>query len=146
MYLRYTSADGHPIEHLLGAEVITLGRAPTAALPIQGDKISRIHCGIRLWDSDYVLKDYGSTNGTFLNEKRVDAAILRPGDVIRIGNVRIQVEEKPLQGATTVLRELSREMETGGKGYRTMLREIVRSTEPESKKTAPDTATDSPAP
>ncbi len=130
MLLRFINSDGHQIEYELGADLVTIGRSPDAVLVIQGEKISRLHCGIRPWDQDYVLKDYGSTNGTYVNERRVDATVIRAGDVIRIGSVQMRVDVKATRGAKTILRELTQEMETGGKGYRTMLREIVRSTEP----------------
>lgn len=134
MLLRFINVDGHLIEYELGTDPVTIGRSPDASLVVQGEKVSRFHCGIRLWDHDYVLKDYGSTNGTFLNDKPVEAAILRVGDVIRVGSIRIQVDLKSTKGARTILRELSQEMESGGKGYKTMLREIVKSTEPQGEK------------
>ncbi len=130
MLLRFINPEGHLIEHDLGPDVTTIGRGPEATVVVQGEKVSRLHCGIRLWQDDYVLKDYGSTNGTLLNEIKVPVAVIKPGDVIRIGNVRIQVDLKSTKGAKTILRELSQEMEQGGKGYRTMLREIVQSTTP----------------
>ncbi len=130
MLLRFINSEGRLIEHELGPDVITIGRSPDATLAIQGEKISRIHCGIRVWDRDAIIKDYGSTNGTFVNETRVSVAVIKPGDVIRLGSVRIQVDLKSNKGAKTILRELSQEMEEGGKGYRTMLREIVKSATP----------------
>jgi pSer/pThr/pTyr-binding forkhead associated (FHA) protein len=130
MLLRYINPEGRLIEYEMGPDVITIGRAPDATVVVQGEKVSRYHCGIRAWDRDFILKDYGSTNGTFVNEIRVPVAVIKPGDVIRLGSVHIQVDLKSNKGAKTILRELSQEMEEGGKGYRTMLREIVDSTTP----------------
>lgn len=130
MLLRFINPEGRLIEYELGQDVITIGRAPDATLVVQGEKVSRYHCGIRAWDRDFIIKDYGSTNGSFVNENRVQVAVIKPGDVIRLGSVRIQVDLKSNKGAKTILRELSQEMEEGGKGYRTMLREIVNSTTP----------------
>jgi pSer/pThr/pTyr-binding forkhead associated (FHA) protein len=144
MLLRYLNTEGHQVEHELGPDVTTIGRAPEATVVVQGEKISRIHCGIRAWESDFVLKDYGSTNGTLLNETRVQAAVIKPGDVIRVGNVRIQVDIKTAKGTKTILRELDQEMEQGGKGYRTMLREIVQSTDAKPEAKAADKPEDKP--
>ncbi len=130
MLLRYISPDGHLVELELGSEMVTIGRAPDASIVLQGEKVSRTHCAIRLWEHDYVIKDYGSTNGTYLNENRIQVAVIKPGDVIRIGTFRIQADLKSTRGTKTILKELSEEMEEGGKGYRTMLREIVQSTTP----------------
>jgi pSer/pThr/pTyr-binding forkhead associated (FHA) protein len=139
MLLRFVNPEGHLVEQELGAEVTTIGRGPEATVVIQGEKVSRLHCGIRPWENDYVLKDYGSTNGTLVNESRIQVAVIKPGDVIRIGNVRIQVDLKSSKGAKTILRELSQEMEQGGKGYRTMLREIVESATPPAPDAKPET-------
>ena len=130
MLLRFINSDGHLVEHELGADTVTIGRSSEATLVVPGDKASRVHCGIRPWDQDFILKDYGSTNGTYVNENRVQVAVIRPGDVIRIGSTRIQVDLKGSKGTKTILRELTQEMEQEGKGYRTMLREIVQSTNP----------------
>ncbi len=138
MLLRFVNPEGHLVEQELGADVTTIGRAPEATVVIQGEKVSRIHCGIRLWDNDYVLKDYGSTNGTMVNELRIQVAVIKPGDVIRIGNIRLMVDLKTTKGAKTILRELSQEMEQGGKGYRTMLREIVESATPPAPDAKPE--------
>ena len=139
MLLRFINPEGRLIEHELGAEVVTtIGRSPDATVVVQGEKVSRYHCGVRSWDRDFILKDYGSTNGTYVNESRVLVAVIKPGDVIRVGSVRIQVDMKSNKGAKTILRELSQEMDEGGKGYRTILREIVKSTAPSpDRKPAP---------
>ena len=51
-------------------------------------EVSRRHAAIRdPGDGSYVLEDLGSRNGTWLNDRRLDApAIVRAGDTIRIGN------------------------------------------------------------
>lgn len=128
MLLRYTDADGKQVEVDLGNKPITIGRSQDATIMVPGEKASRIHCAIRFWDGDYVIKDMKSRNGTFVNERRVETAIIRPGDRIRIGSAVIQVDQKSSKGATTILREVGQEMEEG-KGYKTILREIVQSAE-----------------
>jgi Nif-specific regulatory protein len=58
-------------------------------LPVDDNLCSRLHALIR-WDSrNWHLKDCGSRNGTYLNSRRIDEAILRPGDVIRVGETLI---------------------------------------------------------
>lgn len=128
MLLRFTNHEGRQIEAELGQAPITIGRAQDADICVLAEKVSRYHCGIRFWDGEFVLKDLKSTNGTFLNDKRVDVAVLKPGDVIRAGAVVLHIESKSSKGAKTILREVGQEMEEGRKGYRTILREIVQST------------------
>lgn len=135
MLLRYINTEGRQVEVDLGSDTVTIGRSPDATIVVLGEKVSRFHCGIRAWDTDYILKDYGSTNGTCVNEARVQVALIKPGDVIRVGDARIMVDHKSTKGTKTILKELTEEMDEGKKGYRTMLREIVQSTNPAAEGT-----------
>ncbi len=125
MFLRFTNADGKLIEVELGSQPVTIGRSAEADIVVPSEKASRVHCAIRQWDGDFILKDMRSRNATFVNERRIDVAILKPGDRIKVGSVVIDVDRKASKGASTLLREVGAEMEEG-KGYRTILREIVR--------------------
>lgn len=132
MLLRYINGEGRPVEYELGAKVVTIGRDAEADLVVPSDKASRIHCAIRLWDGDYVIKDLKSRNGTYVNDQRIEVAVLKAGDRIRVGSATVQVDKKSSKGTTTILHEVSREMEEG-KGYRTILREIVQTAEDKPK-------------
>ena len=63
-----------------------LGRSTDAEFQIDDDGISRRHAKIQLAeDNRYEVQDLGSTNGTFVNGKRVSTAMLQNGDKIQIG-------------------------------------------------------------
>ncbi len=128
MVLRYRRKDGTQMEFELGDRPITIGRSPEADLVILDDKASRLHCGIRVWDGDFLLKDLKSKNGTFVNGQRVEMVKLEPGDQVRIGACVFSFETDPGKGTQTILREVADEM-AGGKGYTTMLKEIVEDVE-----------------
>jgi pSer/pThr/pTyr-binding forkhead associated (FHA) protein len=129
MRLRYTRRDGTHMEFELGDKPITIGRSPDADVILLDERVSRIHCGIRLWDGDFFLKDLKSRNGTFVNGQAVEVTKLEPGDTIRVGSTVFVFEQNPAEGAETALKEISDEMEHG-KGYSTILREIVRDASP----------------
>jgi hypothetical protein len=75
----------------LGAETaLSIGRAPTNDIPITDSAVSGEHCRIRPENGVYVLHDLKSTNGTFVNEKRVERHRLSEGDVIRVGETHLQ--------------------------------------------------------
>lgn len=125
MILRYRRKDGTQVEFELGDRPITIGRSPEADLVILDEKASRLHCGIRLWDEDFVLKDLHSRNGTYVNDRRVELTRLNVGDRIRIGACVFTFDqESGAHGGQTLLTEVREEMEKG-KGYSTLLREIV---------------------
>ena len=65
---------------------LTIGRKADNLL-ILGDKyVSSKHARIFLKNSDYVLHDLGSTNGTIMNKKKVaDKVTIKKGDEIKIG-------------------------------------------------------------
>jgi pSer/pThr/pTyr-binding forkhead associated (FHA) protein len=128
MRLRYTKTDGTQMEFELGDRPITIGRSPEADVVILDEKASRIHCGIRFWDGEFYIKDLKSKNGTFVNNEAVEVSKLKPGDRIQIGSVAMVFEQEPLRNADSVLQEMEEEMATG-KGYSTILREIVDTVE-----------------
>jgi hypothetical protein len=62
-----------------------------ADIPLNDPEISRHHCLLEVRDKVINLKDLDSTNGTFYDEERVRAAMLRDGSEFRIGESRIRV-------------------------------------------------------
>jgi len=65
---------------------VTLGRDALSGISFPDPKMSRQHAALLNQGSDFILKDLGSTNGTFLNDKRIKQAVLINGDQIRLGN------------------------------------------------------------
>lgn len=69
-----------------------IGRAEGAQLRLEADGVSRHHAKIVDHGDGLVnVLDLGSTNGTYLNGRRVDAAVLREGDELRVGQVVLRV-------------------------------------------------------
>jgi pSer/pThr/pTyr-binding forkhead associated (FHA) protein len=76
-------------------EKTTVGRLDDNQFQISEPSISSHHCEIWAKGDDIIVKDLGSTNGTFLNEKQIEAnkeAALRPGQVLRLGQVELRYE------------------------------------------------------
>ncbi|HTV23469.1 MAG TPA: sigma 54-interacting transcriptional regulator [Polyangiaceae bacterium] len=63
-----------------------IGRDPQCLVLIDGPGVSRQHAEIALEDDGFVLRDLGSTNGTYLNAQSITQAVLEPGALLRIGN------------------------------------------------------------
>jgi len=91
-------------------KVMTIGRQIGAYLLIDKDSISRRHAEISYANRQYVLRDVGSSNGTFVNEARLEmgrAYILKPDDRVSFGKVKFVFQERGAsheEGAMTRLR------------------------------------------
>ena len=83
----------------LDRPVASIGRRLDNQLVLEDVHASRNHAQIRLREGRFVVFDLGSTSGTFVNGRPVKQHILRPGDVITIGSVRLVYGEDP--GGTT---------------------------------------------
>ncbi len=68
-------------------DVVSLGRAAECTYPFDDVSLSREHAQVMCIGPDYVFKDAGSTNGSYLNEVRVTRATkLANGDRVRLGS------------------------------------------------------------
>lgn len=76
----------------IGTEPLVIGRLPECAVVLGDTNISRRHAQVALDDGAVVVTDLGSTNGTFLNGRRITRATVRPGDEITVGTSRLRVE------------------------------------------------------
>jgi Ca-activated chloride channel homolog len=65
-----------------------LGRSVGNEVPVASSSLSRVHARILYVGSSYVLEDTGSTNGTYLNGKRIQTVKLAPGDELQLGEAR----------------------------------------------------------
>jgi len=69
----------------------TVGRHPESDIFLNDVTISRQHCRFVLAEGKLVVEDSGSTNGTYVNDARVDEAQLRAGDEVVVGRFHFLV-------------------------------------------------------
>jgi|SRR5262245_42012862 len=69
----------------------TVGRATRADFIVDAALVSRVHCRLTATDETVEVVDLSSTNGTFVNDKRVRKAKLGTGDRLRVGRVELKV-------------------------------------------------------
>ena len=71
--------------------LLTIGRKEDNLLPIVDNFISSHHTRIYIKNDIYYIEDLKSTNGTLLNSKAIDKAILNTDDHIKIGQIEFKV-------------------------------------------------------
>jgi hypothetical protein len=84
----------------LASERTTIGRVEENNFQISEPSVSSRHCEILLRGNDVVVKDLGSTNGTFINGERItEEGVLKPGQTLRLGNVELKLDAPGAPGA-----------------------------------------------
>jgi len=87
-----------------------IGRSRAAGLTIAHPMVSRQHCELFEEDGLLIVRDLGSTNGTFLNEQPIQEAVLEPGQVLCLGSVRVLCEDSgPAKPRQIVVRMVSKQ-------------------------------------
>ncbi len=82
--------DGRVDVHVFDQDVVRIGAASDNDLVISDETVSRYHCRIFLEHDQYMVRDLGSTNGTFIGPVRVREAWLAPGCQLILGQSRIR--------------------------------------------------------
>src|SRR5436190_6449110 len=80
--------DGPPVS--LGPDPVLIGRDAQNDLVLDDRRVSRKHAEVRLRLGRYTLYDLQSTNGTYVNGRRVAEMVLSDGDRVAIGGVELQ--------------------------------------------------------
>ena len=73
--------------------VKTVGRARRADFVVDAALVSRLHCRLEANDDGLDVIDLESTNGTYVNDRRVDRARLSTGDRLRVGRVELTIQK-----------------------------------------------------
>jgi len=92
MWILRTITEGLPEQtfRILPDTVRTLGRAVGADFIVDAALVSRVHCRLTLLPGgDLEVRDLESTNGTFVNGLRIEAARLAPGDRLQVGRMEL---------------------------------------------------------
>ncbi|MCG8469498.1 MAG: FHA domain-containing protein, partial [Gemmatimonadetes bacterium] len=72
--------------HQISGERATIGASADCDVTLTEEHISELHASIRLKDRTFVVTDFDSTNGTYVNDTSVDKETLSDGDTLRFGS------------------------------------------------------------
>ncbi len=87
--LLYRDASGRDQTVMINGEVF-IGRAADCAIRTDDAMVSRKNCRISNSGGRFVVEDLGSSNGTFVNEQRIQRHNLNNSDVIRCGSLQVR--------------------------------------------------------
>ncbi len=80
---------------ILPGNIKTIGRATGADFIVDATLVSRLHCRLSAGASELEVVDLDSTNGTYVNGKRVERSLLQSGDALGVGDVQLIVSREP---------------------------------------------------
>ena len=95
-WVLHAVAEGRAITfRILPGNEKTIGRATGVDFVVEAPLVSRVHCRVTAHPAGRLeLEDLKSTNGTYVNGRRVTRAELKVGDRLGIGRVEFAVEEE----------------------------------------------------
>jgi DNA-binding NtrC family response regulator len=88
-------ADGRSVP--IDVDPVVIGRDQGASIPIDDPEVSEIHCELRANDQGILVRDLGSTNGTFIGPTRIHEAVVTTPTDITLGATRITLEPSTKQ-------------------------------------------------
>lgn len=89
---------------------MTVGRSPQADIRISDHRVSRIHCTFEWDDETLTVEDNESTNGTFVDSRKINRIHVLPGIPIQLGQSVMKIEykdEAEIQSEENLLRQVS---------------------------------------
>jgi pSer/pThr/pTyr-binding forkhead associated (FHA) protein len=110
--------------HDLKAEKTTVGRVEDNTFQIAEPSVSSHHAEVLLRGNDVVVRDLNSTNGTFVNGEKITESPIKPGQILRLGQIEMRLEtdtpasnsKKALEQTMVMQRGVSlTELETGAR-------------------------------
>jgi hypothetical protein len=97
--ISYPGGTTHDVE--LPGSLAVLGRDPGCDIVLNDTKCSRRHAVVEDGPEGLVVRDTASANGVYVNGRKVDKAVLKAGDLVRLGEVQLKLVEQV--GETVVM-------------------------------------------
>ena len=79
----------------------TIGRVEDNTFHIADPSVSSHHCEVHLRGSEIFIRDLNSTNGTFIEGNKIEESVLKPGQILRLGQVELKLEVEGAAALTT---------------------------------------------
>jgi len=111
--------------HELKAAKTTIGRVEDNTFQIAEPSVSSHHCEVLLQGNEVIVRDLNSTNGTYINGEKVTESVVKPNQILRLGQIEMRLEtdvpaapaKKHLDQTLVMQRGVSlNELEAGNRG------------------------------
>ena len=76
----------------LKVEKTTIGRVEDNTFQISEPSVSSHHCEVLLRGSEVMVRDLNSTNGTYINGEKIAERVIKPGQILRLGQIELRLE------------------------------------------------------
>ena len=84
--------DGKKVASFRLSDAVSIGRSERSTITLDDSYVSQSHARLFGRDGAWFVEDLGSTNGTFVNDRRVAAPVqVRAGDVVRVGKTVLEL-------------------------------------------------------
>ncbi len=88
--------------HELKVDKTTIGRVEDNTFQIAEPSVSSHHCEVLLRGSEILVRDLDSTNGTFISGEKIAEKVLKPGELLRLGQIEMRLETEEMAATRRV--------------------------------------------
>jgi chromosome segregation ATPase len=92
-----TRDDADGVVHLLNKSSISIGRGHECDIRLRSSSVSRYHAVLRISHDAVILEDMNSTNGCYVNGRRITRQLLKDGDRLKVGAVPLRFGIRAMQ-------------------------------------------------
>ena len=78
--------------HDVKTDKTTIGRVEDNSFQIAEPSVSSHHCEVLVRGNDVIVKDLNSTNGTYINGEKITESPIKPGQILRLGQIEMRLE------------------------------------------------------
>jgi len=92
-----TRDDAEGVVHLLNKSSISIGRGHECDIRLRSSSVSRYHAVLRISHDAVIFEDMNSTNGCFVNGRRIKRQLLKDGDRVKVGAIPLRFGSRATQ-------------------------------------------------
>jgi len=96
--------------HELKVDRTTVGRLEDNTFQVADQSVSSHHCEVLLRGAEIIVRDLDSTNGTFISGNKITEAPLKPGQILRLGQIEMRLEAEGAASAPAPAKKMEQTM------------------------------------